>query len=263
MGKIYAVRMREYNKGEGCLRRNWTAGQWGLQFTAGDSTPRRPFRPSPIVEVTKEQYEYIMGRRADGMPNVGQPHTPSMPVFQGWIVDSRRELMEMVQKEADARAARGSISARAMLRLRGPIESERPVSAIIPPVTAESEKEATEEPEEVADVETSFQPMDVAGELAKVDGPSRVHSADPVPETEDEPGDADGTPEPVDEAGDEKTDVEKDGTSDEETDAEAEDEAIEDATSDDGDASKAKDSKPKSAKKKPGRKKKSTGKKGA
>lgn len=172
MGKIYAVRMKEYNKGAGCLMRNWSAAKWGIQFTAGDATPRRPFRPSPVVEITKEQYGYLMGRKVDGSPNVGQPLNPSIPVFQGWIFNSRRELYDMVQGEADGRAAGGRTSARAVLRLREPVEAEEKpqqkldlgevASTSVAVVPSENNN-----PEPVkSEPSVGFEPIDVDAELA-------------------------------------------------------------------------------------------------
>ena len=177
MGKIYAVRMREYNKSAGCLRRNWAAGKWGITFHAGDATPRRPFRPSPVVEVTKEQYAYIMGRRGDGTPNVGQPHNTSIPVFQGWVFESRQALADMVQNEADKRAAHGNTSARAMLRLREPVEPLLPPAEVDVVVAKATEEKPSPEPSTAP--EESFTPMDVAKELAD--------ARKPEPEPEPEP----------------------------------------------------------------------------
>ncbi len=199
MGKIYAVRMREYNKGAGCLLRNWIAAKWDLQFSAGDATPKRPFRPSPVVEVTKEQYDYIMGRKVDGNPNVGQPRNEGIPVFQGWISDSRRELSDLVQAEADNRAAGGRTSARALLSLHAPVEAEAPIQPV-PTVPVVNEPQKKEKPFPVAsDVDKAgIQPIDVDEELGKTpedqepdedDDEEELFADDSEPGNETEPED--------------------------------------------------------------------------
>ncbi|MCP4568951.1 MAG: hypothetical protein GY841_15355 [FCB group bacterium] len=161
--KIYAVRLKEYNKGAGHLLRNWIGARWKLHFEAGESTPKRPFRPSKIHEVTKEQYDYIMGRSGEGVPNVPQPRSAGVQAFQGWVLDSRQELVDMVNKEADQRASRGVTSARALVILREPMHAAPPVEP------AEVVVDKVPEPaDHVAEDKTgTFLPIDVKEELSK------------------------------------------------------------------------------------------------
>lgn len=148
---IYAVKMHEYNKGDGHLRRRWMSGKWNKQFTAGDATPKRRFIPSPIVEVTEEEFEYLTGKDENGFPYVAQPRNPSLHVFQGFKFETRRDLVAMAQSDADKRASRGSSTARAMTNLLGPLE---PIQQVVKPKPVEKEEPKAE-----------FKPIDVQEEL--------------------------------------------------------------------------------------------------
>lgn len=150
---IFAVKMQEYNKGRGHLRRNWTKFGWDKTFTAGDSTPKRRFIPSRIVEVTEEQFNYLTGTDESGLPIVAQPRNSSVPVFKGFKYASRRELVEMAQREADQRASRGSSTTRAMTDLLGPLE---PAQAVVEHKPVKKESSAKED---------DFEPMNVKKEL--------------------------------------------------------------------------------------------------
>lgn len=119
-GRIYAVRMREYCKPRNCLARTWSS-KFNRDFVAGDATPRRAFRPSPIVEVTKEEYEYYTGRDSEGRLFCSQPNHPEVPLFDGWIVDKHDELVQRAQGEADRRASKGEHAARAMVQTNGKV----------------------------------------------------------------------------------------------------------------------------------------------
>ena len=224
MGKIYAVRMREYNKGSGNLRRSWSHAKWKKSFEAGVSTAKRKFIPSRIYEVTREQYEYVMGRNADGRPNVGQPRNKNLPVFDGWVCESRRALLEMVQREADRRSAKGGSHVRADIVFTGALETveelQQKLDLDTPTVT--ETKEATKEikrkpvsiPKEPVvepEPEPDFAPMDVQKELKKAKAPQR----EPEPDigTDDTLIDSDAKgfdEEPTEEAGAEK--IEPEGT---------------------------------------------------
>ncbi len=163
--KFFAVRLTEYNKGTGALLRQWTHGPSKLQFKAGESTPKRPFIPSPVVEVTQKQYEYIMGRSGEGVPNVSQPRSSGVPAFQGWTFSSRQELIAMVQNEADQRASRGRTGARALLVLHEevPMPTKKIVVDVKPPVEPPVEPPSKVQPVTTAD--GSFKPVDVGAEL--------------------------------------------------------------------------------------------------
>lgn len=156
---IYAVQMIEYNRGQGYLRRRWMSAKWGEQFVAGDSTPKRKFIPSKVVEVEKEQYDYLTGKDANGNPLVHQPRNSSLPVFRGFMFKTRLELVGMTQNDADRRASQGGTSARAVPELLGPLE---PVQAVIQKEPVE--KVADEEPED-------FEPMNVQEALDSMDTP--------------------------------------------------------------------------------------------
>ena len=159
--KFFAVRLTEYNKGAGALLRRWICGPWKLEFNAGESTPKRPFRPSPVVEVTREQFEYIMGRNGEGVPNVSQPRSAGVPAFQGWTFNSRQELVTMVQGEADQRASHGRTGARALLVLHE--EVPMPTKKIV--VDVKPIHKPSPEVQNVTSEDGLFKPVDVGAEL--------------------------------------------------------------------------------------------------
>jgi len=163
--KIYAVRLKEYNKGAGMLLRNWGCARWKLHFQAGDATPKRPFRPSKIVEVTKEQFEYITGRNGAGVPNVVQPRSSGIPAFEGWTFEDRQQLLNFVNGEADQRASRGLTSARAVVVLKeGVHPSQRPEPAKVEIVHSAQPERNENKPDDDSD---DFEPIDVTKELSK------------------------------------------------------------------------------------------------
>lgn len=172
---IYAVKMHEYNKRAGYLRRRWAKVGWSKQFRAGDATPRRRFIPSRIDEVSKEEYEYLTGRDEAGNPIVAQPRNPSLPVFKGFKFESRRELMAMAQREAEKRASHGGNNTRALVHLMGPLEPVQ--QQVVRKMPVVEEEKALDE----------FKPIDVKKALEGEKSDGEEPDEEPELEVEEKP----------------------------------------------------------------------------
>lgn len=128
---IFVARMKEFDKSKGNLRRNTII--MGRAYHAGNATPGQKFVPSNFVEITKEEAAELLSKDVSGNWIHHQPGSPSNPIFDVYRLDGEDQLLDLVQKEADIRAAKGRTSARAIITGRdiAKIITDRPRPALI------------------------------------------------------------------------------------------------------------------------------------
>jgi hypothetical protein len=156
--KIYAIRMREYCRPKGHLRRVYIGGPGRKKYEAGDATPNRPMRPSSIIEVDKTTADYLTGRDPyTNAYNVSQPNDPNKPVFDLIVVDDVQDLHKMASDESNARMSAGLMTSRALIVDQAKVIASRPAIKKVEPAPVEPAPEpaktigepiSIEEPEE-------------------------------------------------------------------------------------------------------------------
>ena len=112
---ILAVQMFEHCPSKGNLRRSYSYG--GHRYEAGSvvrSGRREITSPSPIYEVSsREEFDHLTGRDADGLYCIPQPKRPNQPTFRGWEFADRAALDAYAQKDMETKARLGSPAVRA------------------------------------------------------------------------------------------------------------------------------------------------------
>ncbi len=88
------VRMREFNRAAGCLKRNYGSVS-GRLYVAGEAN----VKPSPIYEVGRKELAHLI--------TVRQPKRLDVSAFEVLPVDTREELDALLLREANARGRSG------------------------------------------------------------------------------------------------------------------------------------------------------------
>lgn len=169
MSKIYAARMKEFNKAKGYLRRNMIV--LGRHYTAGDASKGRPFIPSPIVVISFEEAKELLRKDAKGRPIYRQPRSDFTKVFDVFAVEDPKDLLEMAQKEADQRAAKGISAARATLA--GSVASvlaDKPTPELEMAQAIDDDASLPEPEEQISTIEEEEDTNPLDGDLTPVDG---------------------------------------------------------------------------------------------
>lgn len=206
---IYVARMKEFDKSKGNLRRNTIIA--GRSYQAGNATKGQKFVPSNFVEITKEEAKELLIREHDGRWKYHQPGSPHNPVFDVFKLSGENDLLELIQKEADFRAAAGRTSARAVVTGRSiaQVITNKPRPALTDIGQLE---EAPEQPVSDAKVETSDD-LDKENDEEKGEGsdpltappiPIEGQEKDPLDEDDDDQKPADQEPKKDEEPAKEK-----------------------------------------------------------
>jgi hypothetical protein len=150
---IYVARMKEFDKSKGNVRRNTII--MGRSYRAGNATKGQKFVPSNFVEITKGEATELLSKDVAGNWVHCQPGSPHNPIFDVYRVDGEDQLLELIQKEADQRAAAGRTSARAMItgRTLARIITDKPRPALIS--VEQLEDDPTEPPKHESKVDTA------------------------------------------------------------------------------------------------------------
>jgi hypothetical protein len=169
--KIYAIRMREYCRPKGHLRRVYIGGPGRKKYEAGDATPNRPMRPSSIIQVEKNIADYLTGRDPyTGAYNVSQPNDPNKPVFDLIPADTVEDLHELAHDEANKRMAAGLATSRALIVEPAKVIASRPAIKKVEPAPVEPAPEPAKtigEPISIEEPEEAPAPVEPAPEKSE------------------------------------------------------------------------------------------------